>query len=324
MEDAILNENYGIMNSMGAWLESVKQNNSADLIRDLPEIGRIQALKEVAGPTVVDLLLAASPNTVHALTKRLLDSATVAASSGQGTVADAMAAGEAQNQGEDYYNGLITRWQNTIQEASKGTLPTEIVQSNVQYMFGVDSQAIFAQMSDNDKYEYYRQVVSPIVTQQMLQIRDTGDEQSWNTYQAWATNAFVGLFRQSVQDIQQINTSSRFSGVNVRWDPKVNGFMIQSPGILGIGTFDGPTKNLNTAIQTIAPIIEANGEDVSENLLELMEGMGWDPTVVRETGMLEGLAKALFNALPAESALKSMISGDNTAQQAAVDRRYGK
>src|SRR5690606_40821499 len=193
---------------------------------------------------------------------------------GEGTIVDAMAQGESRDQGAEYYNGLIQRWQNTIQEAANGSLPIEIVQNNVQYMFGADAQSVFARMNDADKFEYYRQVVSPTVTKQMLAIKNSGDEQSWGVYQGWALNAFTGLFRQSVQDIQRINTSSRFSGLNVRWDKNINGFVIQSEGIMGVGGFATPARNLNTSIQTVAPIIEANGEDVSENLLELMQGMG--------------------------------------------------
>lgn len=315
MEDAILNENYGTAQSMAAWLESTKNMNSKELLNAFPEIGRIQALKDIAGPTVTDLLLAASPTTVHALTKRLLDDVTIKASTGQGSIEEALAAGEANNQGEEYYNGLIKRWQNTVQEAASGSLPIDVVQNNVQYMFGSDSQAVFAAMSDGDKFEYYRQVVSPTVTKQMMQLKNQGDEQSWNTYQSWSTNAFVGLFRQSVQDLQAINTSSRFNGVNVRWDPKIKGFMIQGDGILGIGAYDRPATQMNTAIQTVAPIIEANGEDLSENLLELIEGMGWDPSVGRESGfnLIESLGKALTSGVVTTEQFQKMRNPDGNA-----------
>lgn len=308
MEDAILNENYGTAQSLAAWLESTKNLNSKELLTAFPEIGRIQALKDIAGPTVTDLLLAASPTTVHALTKKLLDTVTVAASTGQGTIEDALAAGEANDQGAEYYNGLIQRWQNTIQEAAKGSLPLEVVQSNVQYMFGADSQAVFARMNDADKFEYYRQVVSPTVTNQMLQIKKTGDEQSWNVYQSWATNAFVGLFRESVQDLQAVNTSSRFNGVNVRYDKTSKSFVIQSDGLFGVGGYSTPARHLNTSIQTIAPIIEANGEDVSENLLELIEGMGWDPSITRGAGFnfIEALGSALGGSVITPDELRVM------------------
>lgn len=308
MEDAILNENYGTLGSIAAWLDSTKNLNSRELLTAFPEIGRIQALKDIAGPTVTDLLLAANRDTVHALTKRLLDSVAIAASTGEGNIVEALDRGEANDQGEDYYNGLIKRWQNTIQEAAKGTFPLEVVQNNVQYMFGVDSQSVFARMNDEDKFEYYRQVVSPVVTNQMLQIKASGDEQSWNTYQSWATSAFVGLFRESVQDLQAINTSANFSGVNVRWDPNIPGFMISSTGMFGIAPSDGPVRNMNSTIQTIAPIIEANGEDVSENILELIEGMGWDPSVARNPTLIQTMANAVLQVLPESGSLRPVLS----------------
>src|SRR5690606_2747453 len=42
MEDAILNENYGTAQALAAWLESVKNSNSKELLDAFPEVGRIQ------------------------------------------------------------------------------------------------------------------------------------------------------------------------------------------------------------------------------------------------------------------------------------------
>lgn len=315
MEDAILNENYGTVASMAAWIESTKNNNVKELHDSFPELGRIQALKEVAGPTVVDLLLAASPTTVHALTKRLLDDVAIKAATGTGTIVDAMDTGEARDQGDDYYNGLITRWQKTVESAAGGNLPLDVVQNNVNFMFGVDSQAVFARMNDNDKFEYYRQVVSPTVTNQMLKLKKQGDEVSWNIYQNWSTNAFVGLFRQSVQNLQGVNTDQKYTGLNVRWDKSINGFVLQADGFMGIGAYQTPATQMNTAIQTIAPILEASGEDVGENILELIEGMGWDADAERggRFELIESLARAVVIAGGAGS--------KSTPEQAAEQRK---
>lgn len=327
IEDAILNEQYGVVGSMAAWLESTKDLNSKELLQALPEIGRLQALKETAGPTVVDLLLMLQPQLQSSLAKRLLDNEAVHAASGTSNIVEGFDKGEANDQGEEYYNGLIKRWQNTIQEATNGSLPLEVIQNNVQYMFGVDSQAVFARMSNDDKYEYYRQVVSPTVTNQMLQIKKSGDEASWNTYQSWATNAFVGLFRESVQGLQEVNTSARYSGMQVRWDKNLPGFVIQGQGIAGIGAYTTPATNMNTAIQTITPILRANNEDVSENILELIEGMGWDPTADREAGY--GLIEALANAVRSVSspedteAMRGMFEENLEQHRQGVQNRFG-
>lgn len=324
LKAALTSENpMGTMNALAANAKAREQQLDRELLDSIPTLEVMGSVQRVAGPQVASLILSLSPKGQTALTQSLMDFATLSAANRlagntKASIADAYAKGVEGNQGPDYYNGLIKQWTTMADQVSKGDVPLDIVKSNVQYMFGPEAGNILAAMDDDSKFEYYKKVSSPTVTKQMIALRETGDTDSWDTYQQWTTNAFYSLFQQSVQDLQAVNTSSTMSGLSVRWDPTSKGFVIKSDGLFGIGGFEKPTANFNATLRTIAPIIEANGGDVEQELYGMMTQMGFDPSAERDDSLLGGMFSSLTSTLG--GAANTWMAN----QQPGAVRRYGQ
>jgi hypothetical protein len=301
--EALTSENpFGLMNAVAANTKAKENAADAKLIEAIPVLESLQTLNRVVGPDVTSLYLSVSPQIQNALTQTLTDYAAAQASQG-GSIAQSYQVGVETSQGPEYFNALTERWTKIAEQVSKGELPLDLVQSNVQYMFGPGSAQILSQLDDNSKFAYFQKVSSPAVTKQMLALRDMGDIDSWNAYQQWTTNAFMSLYQQTVQDLQSYNTNANYEGINVRWDPASKGFILRSSGMFGIGATEGPVQNFNSVIRTIAPIIEANGGDVEQELYGMMTQMGFDPEAAREKSlwghfveaMVEGVQNGMLN-----------------------------
>jgi hypothetical protein len=325
LEDAILNEDYGTIKSVSAYLKAQGDADQKALLDKLPIMSTIQALKEVAGPDALGLYLSVNPEVMGEFSTVLRDYYTSQGALGNGSITEAYAAGEDQAQGRNYYESFITGWQKRIDEAAKGNIPPQLAANEVQFMFGQEALQVMGQMTPESRYEYFRKVASPKVTQAMLSLKQQGDTDSWNTYQQWVTSSFMGLFQSAVKSMPSGQTNA--VGVAVVWDPKTYGFRVVTdtnkarnrnaidfgnPNIPPVRNpladietaanakiMEGQIANLNSAIRTIAPILEANSVDVSESLMELMEQMGYDPLKSADGSYLEGIQGMLGDALKA-------------------------
>lgn len=304
LKQAMTSDNpFGLMNAVTANNKARTDALTKDMISAVPVLEELQVMTNLAGPQVSGMLLQlGGAEGQSALLQSLTDFSTARAATrvANGTTAsitDAYAKGVEANAPAGYYNGLIKKWQGVADQVTKGDVPLEFIQSNVQYMFGEQSQGILAAMDDNSKYEYYKKVSSPQVTAQMIKLKDMGDEDSWNTYQQWTTNAFMALFQQSVQDIQGLNADP--AGTTVRWDPNSMGFVMKYNGVFnsGVGGYEAPMNNMNTAIRTISSIIKENGGDTEQEVYTLLTSMGYDPSVEKGSNLLQNMLASLTNSL---------------------------
>ena len=315
LQDAILNEDYGVVDSVAAYLQAGKTEETRRLIETIPALNVMQSLKEVAGPDVMGLYMQLQPQMQVEINKVLLDYAHNQAGLGQGNITAAMDQGQSANADKEYYDGLIKTWQNTINEAVSGKLSPEIIANNVEFMFGQEALQVLGRMTPDSRYTYFKKVASPQVTQQMLKLKQGGDVDSWNTYQNWVAGSFITLFQSAVKDLP--GTVPDTTGVSVVWDSTTNGFkvtgnpalntnqsILSGPGFsipnptAGIETqvsanlMQNKVANLNAAIRVVAPIIEANGENTGQAILELLQQMGYDPGRVDNPDFAQG---ALFS-----------------------------
>lgn len=301
---------FALMGAVTTEMTARKELVDREILDSINGIEEISAMTRAVGPEIAGLVLdAGGAEGLTALIKSVYNwSAARAANKlrdgSSASIADTLGKIAEVGGKQTDYNAVIAQWQGIANQVTAGDVPLEVVQSYVQFMFGPESQQVLAAMNDASKFEYYKKVSSPQVTKQMLALRDNGDQDSWDTYQAWTVDNFRVLFQQSVQELQNMNTAGNLEGLNVRWDDKSNGFVIQSEGFFGLPGIQAEASQLNTAIRTLAPIIEANGGDVSKELAIMFEQMGFDPAEARAapSGMqgrdpVKNLAEGLFGAL---------------------------
>lgn len=299
---------YAIINSASAWLEATKIQNQAAVLQEAPILGMLGAISDLAGPGVAQYIagLGESP---EALTKALLDLSNSKAFLGEGDIVEAMDRGEQVGAKADYYNGLAQSWLKLSRDIDSGEVPLEMLQNSVQYMFGNDANLLLSKMDPGSRVMWYNKVASPEVTNQMLKLRDMGDEQSWNTYQDWVKGAFVNIFAQEMNQLNSTNAilSGNMSMVQgaITWDPDTSSFKADV-SVLGSGgaltwlaqnmpgaVWNTEMQTLNSAIAGIKPIIEENGGEVEAELALLLQQMGFTGQ-----GIQGAMLEELMNNVP--------------------------
>jgi hypothetical protein len=297
LRDALSSENpFGLMNAVAANTTAKQNQQDADLLAKVPVLETLASISRTSGPEALSIYLSVSPQIQSAVEASLLDYAAGQALTG-GNVTDSFSLGESSGAGSEYFNAITTRWTKIADQVAKGEVPLDMVQANVDYMFGPSAMGVLAQLDDDSRFAYFQKVSSPTVTKQMLALRDMGDVDSWNKYQQWTTNAFMALYQQSVQDLQALNTSANYSGMSVRWDPQSKGFVLRSDGMFGVGAYEAPVQKFNSVIRTITPIIEANGGDVEQELYGMMTQMGFDASEAREDSLWTSIVNSLIKGL---------------------------
>lgn len=339
LNDSILNKDYGMVSSVSAYLTAQKTQDQREILADIPFLGTLQSLKDVAGPEALGFYLNLNPEFQTAMTKVLVDYHHTQGALGSGSVTAAFADGEANAQPKEYYDGLIKSWQNTVNEVVSGKLPPEVIAGKVNFMFGQEALNVMGMMTSESRYEYFKKVASPAVTKKMLELKTAGDVDSWNTYQNWVGSSFVNLFQSAVKGMPGIGANA--SGVSVTWDGTTNGFKVTGdpskgsnaniissrPGgfinvpnpLAGVETaastaqISASIANLNAAIRVIAPIFEANGGNTGEELFALISQMGYDPNKRAEGSFSQELNVMIGDALVMGlQAMGAPVGGEGT------------
>lgn len=301
LENALNSENpWGVLKSVTAYTEAMQNDATRQLIENVPMIQTLKGVSDVLGPDGTSLYMSLNPDLQNALAKALLDyQASRAVVDPNASVTDAFADGEARDMEPEYYNGLVDRWTDLVDQLETGELPMEVFQKNVDFMFGPKAMEVLAHMDDPSRFEYFTKVASPMVTQQMLKMKSAGDVESWDNYQQWVSRSFLTLFQSKVQTLQQASTSIFHPGMSVTWDAANSQFrlldpnpaMLGQPGIFGIGgtqlsaglggldqtTAAGALREMNAAIAVVKPIIEENGGEAGGEILALLTQMGFNP-----------------------------------------------
>lgn len=281
------------------------------LLDQYEQIADIAALSAMAGMDMTNLYMEAVPNLQNDLTWAFSQGENIKAATGQGNIFESLSRVEASSDlPPETAITLIERWGNVMEMWDKGQINDEILRNNVKYMFTPDATQIFSVLATReDQFEYFRRAVSPRVTQLMMEFRDQGDVESWEQYRAWAATAFINLFQSTAQDLNQ----GLAEGYDIQWDPANTSFKVlgrQGGDITGLVTGGGGLNllsfgshplnisNLNSAIQSMAPIFEDAGGDVGLEMVSLLMQAGFDPnTPLDPRSPLEKMWMALVEYL---------------------------
>lgn len=290
LEDALANENFGLAKSTAAWIEAMKNQTTAELIRDVPAVATLNSLREMGGDVGANLFIQLTPEIQSALAKSILDTHHAKSAIGGHSVVESFTEGEAKDLGPEYYNGIVDSWVNTVDAMAKGGVPLAMFQNKVDSMFGPKSMEVLQHLDDSSRFQYFAKVASPAVSKNMIKLLEAGDVDSWENYQQWVSRNFMVLFKSKVDSMQDASTAI-LTQRKVVWDEKNAGFrLLHEPVISTIPFASGmqyaidiiPLKNeldqLNAAIRTVRPIIEYNDGRMGPEIYEMLNAMGFDPT----------------------------------------------
>lgn len=201
--------------------------------------------------------------------------------------------------------GTIQSFVNAVETiGTEDELPADILEKYVEYMFSERNFGALDSLSIDARKQFLSRVSSPRVTEKMMELRDNGNKDAWDKYQKWTAHQFKALFRGDIASIQdRILNPELF---DIEWNPKDLRFeVVENPDMSPVtrrnitesgevGQIKKARDSINKAIQTIAPVIEANAMDPAEQIMLLMREMGLDQNAEPEELTVAG---AMLNAL---------------------------
>jgi hypothetical protein len=299
----------GAMNFLNTYLETQKNDATRDLLRDVPQLQAMQALTTAYGAGSAGAVMNSMP-TVAAAT----DSAVMKylATKPDQPLPDKIDTIKGHNGTADTYRGVIDGFKNTLVNPE---VPEDYKRKAIDGMFRTDADSSLLKFDPDSRAEFLKQVAGPDVSKIMLDRKAAGDEEGWQKYQLWVAQGFNSVFAQNVQDLQYATINPQ--EYTVSYNAAQNTFNIQSAGL---GKYD-PTNNLpggwgnpvlqsvkqlNDAIQVVAPIVTANNGETGKEVLSMLAKLGYDPSAERDGGFLWSLGQAVFGSMPKKDAVKAL------------------
>lgn len=290
----------GLLGALAGWIQTTKDSNTADLLKDVPFAGVMQSMNDTLGPDVASawMLTAGQGSTLAAATASLANYAKMKMAMGQGTVTQDVQQMLSKGQKGSDTQSLIQNWQDALSKLDQ--MPLSVRKNAIKYMFDDSTHAQLASTLDNDsQLEWLNKVASPAVTAQLVKMKKE-DSDSWNLYQTWVAKEFQRQFYNTMADVNVAFTNPdkfdiKWNNSTAQFDFKVKD--VGAPGnIFGdlkYGSIKG-IKDLNRELQIIKPILQANGEaDMGREVMDLLQGMGFDPEATRP----QGVGTSLWDAI---------------------------
>lgn len=160
---------------------------------------------------------------------------------------------------------------------------------------------IIEEMPKGEQMDAFRKLTSDKILQRMTKL---GGEHLEN-YKFWAKNEFTTLFRNHVNDANQLAWDR---SVKLLWDDKTQQFTLDvNPDFPGATVainnhvYKPIIDELNMGLKSIREIAKLDNDDVSSYLLTLMGGMGYRPGEGPPSTLMEGIQEILKRAVAGEA-----------------------
>jgi hypothetical protein len=326
LEESLYNQNFGMTKAITNWSTALQNDANRMLMEQVPILRTFKSAQDAMGPDGFSFFLSLNPELQNGLAKTILDYHKArAASDPTFSVSESFEEAEALEVESEFYDGVVKQWTNMVTEMSTGNVPLEVVQKNVDFMFGPNAGRVMSQLDDASRYQYFSRVASPIVTEQMRKLRDMGDVESWENYQTWVTQSFMVLFQSKVVTMQNASQSLFVPGMSVVWDEKNAMFRLNSgspvdfaiPGMPLSGldnmNVNGQLSELNSAIRVVKPILEDAGGEVGPEIYELLRQMGFDPE--NQTDFVGMLMAAVAGMMDAEAEAEELANPEEESTE---------
>lgn len=289
METAIADKNFGLLNMLANANEAYKQGDQKLLMDNFPEYRFLQSMKEIGGPEAVSMALNVEDSTLRTVTARLAT----------------------QNAVVDMFGANKTVQESVLRQKALGQTAPEIafvasgkaveVLTDPKQTLAFRKRAAFSLFStgnagfvsslnptskDGSKAQHsaaFNRLVNPNVHKAMLDLKNAGDEESWNNYVSWSNNTFTSVYQQNANTLakaaQDKNYYVRWQGDRFEVFESVEGSRSREENRItarGGGRFDTVVRppipsdirtavaNMNGALNAMSSIIKENGSTLTD------------------------------------------------------------
>lgn len=158
-----------------------------------------------------------------------------------------------------------------VDAVESGKANPALIETYAKKMFGPGNERFIAAMPLQDKAAHFRALLTSEVRDVMSKLK-VSEPDIYNDYTNWAEGQFLSLIQSQINEMNKQSSDSRY---NVMYDPEKWQFSYlgeskRTIGLKGIPTTVAPGRNfylertvgdINSAMATIAPIIEERGLD---------------------------------------------------------------
>jgi limonene-1,2-epoxide hydrolase len=310
-EKLLNDKEYGVLNADIVRTKALKDEANRKVIESSDQIRIMQAVKDQGGQELLDeMLLSPQGQKMKSVAAQQLRNISLA----KGMSGDSSSLKKDMDDNKHTNVDKPTRsklqYQQIKDRVDVITNPRaspQIVLNTAKSLFGPENSDFLSGIKPEQKTGIYTRLASPEVTKTMVKMKAT-DPQAWNQYKQWTLDSFGGLFRQMANTIQEGVTMR--PNIKIDYDKDANRFNVTSgserksdwrnplAGALRsvenkfTDNVDATVQEFNRQIAVLAPILKADGQDISKELLGLFNGMGINTMAPKEasfwTKMREG------------------------------------
>lgn len=313
MQQAITNNDYGLVRAMSAVIEVQKNKDIADLLQSNDVFGKIQAMSSLMGPAFapyLDDLFSKAPNLETAVTSMLYHAlgteTTTDAKTGKVTpkVGAATVISDAERGVNKVTPAVVNTFMktglNVINSYTKGG-DSKAADAVVRQLFDEKKGWTLEAFNEGERSTIFNQLVNPTTTAKLKQITDdSGDKTAWSTYTSWAYKNVSPVFTQQFNDLKnQMNDPVTQQLLQLRYDDVQGtvqfneqdvGKLIASGALPPTGAIDpfrmyqsktngviDIVSGINQTIGSMKSIFEADGKDLTKELTPFLNAVGIAP-----------------------------------------------
>lgn len=209
METAITDKNVGLLNMLANANEAYKQGDQKTLLENFPEIRFVQAIKETSGPEFASALLNVENSEVRTVLTRLAtQSAIVDVFGAKKTIQESVLRQKALGNNDPAIAYVVSGKAVDVLTNPKQTPAARKVAANALFSTGNASfvSSLNPTSRDGSKAQHsaaFNRLVNPNVHKAMVELRDSGDTESWDNYVSWSNNTFTAVYKQNADMIAQ-------------------------------------------------------------------------------------------------------------------------
>lgn len=203
----------------------------------------------------------------------------------------------------------FTQIKESVDILSNPKATPQIQINTARVLFGPDNIHFLSNINKTQQMDIYSRLASPEVTKQMIKLKSV-DPDSWNNYRQWAKVGFGQVFNNLARDIQEGVTAR--PNINIKWDAAAKQFTVQSGperrsdprnpfggALRGVENYftnnvEKSVHEFNRQIRILAPIMEADGQDVTEEITGFMNALGIDDMAPKQLSIFTKLRGAMI------------------------------
>lgn len=323
LEDLITNQQYGLLNIAINQQKAQSDARVKKFIDTYPVAQTIDTLKRVGGEQLVATAMSLdggkmlNDSVIALINAQTLNSA----ANGTGSLNQyAQELKETTNKDPVAFTKIINDHVNSL--LAKDTNP-QVALNIAQSMFGSDNTPFIQNFRTNqDKMSVYSKMASPQVTAKMQEL-SKDDPLVWQNYSNWSKNAFLAVFGGYIDQTQEGVLSRPYT--DVTFDPATAQFSWKMTeqgresqrSVTGFlsganvadnwrnSALDSAVKELNRGISLIKPVLEAEGADTTQEIINLIKSKGLDTSSAKPDSFWSKLYRSVLSA---EGAVRQNLS----------------